>query len=153
MIRTIYHSIKNTVSRNVQATIPSRHMGVNRAFDFKSAAGKQYATDGKGNHAVQTTTYCDQADCEIKKCVSPCGQLEKIEIEGNYTHKPPSGLKYVFLDNTDYQGNKNDQYFVKATKKPQISVEEMKQLTEFDMAPNKAASDFALQGDILDKIK
>ena len=152
MLRTAFN---NTVSlvKSITSTVSVRSMGINTAFDFRSQAGKQYAPDKIGLHTGQATAICDQPGCEVKRCVTPCGKLIKMEVDGNYSHKPPQGMSSVFLDSVDYQGKQKDQYFVKAGTKPQITADQMKDLTENDLTPNKAATNYALNGDILDKIK
>lgn len=154
--RTMFRGIINTtttLSKTSLPSVPSRSMGVRTAFNFKSATGKQYAPDHKGDHVVQTTAICDKPNCETKACYTACGKLEKMSVKGNYTHKAPPGSDSVYVAAIDFKGNQQDQYFVKAGTKIEIPAETMKDLTENDMKPNINVNNYALQHDVYDKIK
>ena len=151
--------------REIAAEILSKNAGTQTrgaaflAFQPKGQdpAVQQFQTDGTGIHTAQTKIVCDQSGCETKVCRTPCGEIQSMVNNGHYSHKPPVGSQSEFLDAQDFKGKvtPNGQHFVKSSTptKPTLTSEQLKNLTENDMVPNKAADAYSALPHILPKVQ
>ena len=96
-------------------------------FRLKNKAAKDHANDGSGKHPHVVTQTCTLQDCETKKCPKPCGQPDKIIIDGHNTHKPPVGRMARFISEEDTKGDPKSQYFVPSNSKNEMTEQERQQ--------------------------
>ena len=134
---------------------PSQINDMSSYLAFKPKSLPNFATDGSGKHVAQTKIICDLPDCETKVCYNPCGEIIAVMNNGHYTHKPPLGSQTEYLDAQDFNGKTtpNGQHFVKPSTKPSMSAEDLKNITENEMEPNKLADAYAMMPHIFTKIK
>lgn len=136
-----------------QSIIQAR--GYSTSLNFIPKKTPQFATDDSGIHTVNTTIICEKEDCQQQVCYTPCGKILYMQNNGNYTHKPPTNSDSVLLSPQDFNGKTtpDGQHFVKAEPKPTLTADDLKNLTEDDLKPNKAADLYASVIDLTNKIK
>lgn len=153
MLKAIIQLSTNLTKKSGANNLHSSELSFYLAFKPKKVPS--FATDGTGKHVAETKIDCDLPSCETKVCKGPCGKVVGLCNNGHFTHNPPLGVQSEFLDSQDFNGNatKKGQHFVKPTTKPTLSTEELKNLTEDDMQPNKLADAYAAMPHIFKKIK
>jgi hypothetical protein len=134
-------------------TVQEKSMAVYNAYKYKTQAAKQFATDQGTGHTMQNKFSCNETDCNTKICNQPCDNIVDGETLGHYTHKPPTNTTSEYLTSTDITGKIKPQFFVKPSNKPNLTPDDLKNMTEDDMEINhKANQYFNSAQSIIDKI-
>ena len=144
--------LTNKVVNNTSSAHIQKRSAVYTAYKYKSPVAKTFATDNSGKHVMQNKTVCAEVDCENKTCQKPCDKITCSDTLGHYTHKPPTNSTNEHLSPYDIQGKQQDQFFVKPQTKPTMTADDLKNLTEDDLAVDHKATQYCTIQSIFDKI-